>query len=157
MTSYKVNSYFNLLGKTPEYENLFSLAHKIYENQLTFFKLIPLQLAQHCNLGRISNGRLTILTENGAIASKLKQISPSLILKLQELGWEVTSIQILVQAHYNTKNTKPLVDKGYIKHTRKIKLSQTGKDCLSQLATVLPNSELKDTIQLFLEKHETIK
>lgn len=91
------------------------------------------------------------MAENGAIASKLKQISPSLLLKLQELGWEVTAIQILVQANYATKNTKHLIDQEYEK--KKIKLSQTGKDCLSQLAATLPDSELKNTIQLFLKKH----
>ncbi len=151
MTSYKVNSYLNLLGKTPEYENLFSIAHQIYSNQIIFFKFIPSHLAQHCHLSRISNGRLTIWAENGAVAAKLKQISPSLLLKLQELEWEVTSIHILVQAHYFTKNTKPLIDKGYIK--KEIKLSKTGKECLSQLATTLPSSELKSTIQSFLQKH----
>lgn len=152
MTSYKVNSYLNLLGKTPEYENLFSLAHQLYADQLIFSKLVPAQLAQHCTLSRTSNGRLTIMAENGAIASKLKQISPSVLLKLQELGWEVTSIQILVQAHNFAKNTKTLADKGYTKG--KLKLSQTGKDCLSQLATTLPDSDLKNTIQSFVKKHK---
>ncbi|MEK7708618.1 MAG: DUF721 domain-containing protein [Pseudomonadota bacterium] len=152
MTSYKVNSYLNLLGKTPEYENLFSLAHQLYADQLIFSKLVPAQLAQHCVLSRTSNGRLTIMTENGAIAAKLKQISPSVLLKLQELGWEVTSIQILVQAHNFAKNTKTLAGKGYPKE--KLKLSQTGKDCLSRLATTLPDSELKNTIQSFVKKHK---
>jgi len=152
MTSYKVNSYLSLLGKTPEYENLFSLAHQLVEDQLIFLKLIPSHLAQHCNLGRISDGKLTILAENGAIAAKLKQISPSLLLKFQELGWEVTAIQILVQAHYFAKNTKLLTDKGYPQ--QKIKLSQTGKDCLSQFAATLPDSELKNTIHSFLKKHQ---
>jgi len=92
------------------------------------------------------------MAENGAIASKLKQISPSVLLKLQELGWEVTSIQILVQAHNFEKNKKTHTDKEHIKE--KLKLSQTGKDCLSQLATTLPDSELKNTIQLFLKKHK---
>lgn len=151
MTSYKVNSYFNLLGKTPEYENLFSIAHQIHSNQIVFCKFIPSHLAPHCHLSRISNGRLTIWAENGAIATKLKQISPSLLLKLQELGWEVTSIHILVQAHYFTKNTKPLIDKGYVK--KEIKLSKAGKECLSQLAATLPSSELKSTIQSFLQKY----
>ena len=152
MTSYKVNSYLNLLGKTPEYENLFSLAHQLYADQLIFSKLVPAQLAQHCVLSRTSNGKLTIMAENGAIASKLKQISPSVLLKLQELGWEVTSIQILVQAHNFAKNTKTLAGKGYPK--KKLKLSQTGKDCLSRLATTLPDSELKNTIQSFVKKHK---
>lgn len=152
MTSYKVKSYLDLLGKTPEYENLFSLAHQLYADQLIFSKLVPAQLAQHCVLSRTSNGKLTIMAENGAIASKLKQISPSVLLKLQELGWEVTSIQILVQAHNFAKNTKTLTDKGYTK--KKLKLSQTGKDCLSRLATTLPDSELKNTIQSFVKKHK---
>ncbi len=152
MTSYKVNSYFNLLGKTPEYENLFSLAHQLYADQLIFSKIVPVHLAQHCILSRTSNGRLTIMAENGAIASKLKQISPSVLLKLQELGWEVTSIQILVQAHNFEKKTKTHINKGYTKE--KLKLSQTGKDCLSQLATTLPDSELKNTIKSFLKKHK---
>ncbi len=152
MTSYKVNSYLNLLGKTPEYEKLFSLAQQLYADQLLFSKLVPAQLAQHCTLSRTSNGRITIMAENGAIASKLKQISPSVLLKLQELGWEVTSIQILVQAPGFGKSTKTLADKGYAKE--KLKLSKTGKDCLSHLAITLPDSELKKTIQLFLKKHK---
>lgn len=152
MTSYKVNSYLNLLGKTPEYGNLFSLAHQLRADQSTFAKIVPAHLAKHCNISRISNGRLTIMVENGAIGSKLKQYSLSLLLKLQALGWEVTSIQILVQAHHLVKNTEPLTEKGNIK--RKIKLSQTAQDCLDQLAATLPESELKNTIRLFLEKHQ---
>lgn len=152
MTSYKVNSYLNLLGKAAEYKNLFSLAQQLHINQLTFSRLIPEHLARYCSIGRISDGRLTIMVGNSAVASKLKQISPSLLLKLQELGWEVTAIQILVQAHFLAKNIKPFTDEGY--NRRKIILSQTGKDCLSQLAATLPDSELKNTIQSFLRKHQ---
>ena len=32
--------------------------------------------------------------------------------------------------------------------------SRTGKDCLSQLATTLPDSELKNSIQSFVKKHK---
>lgn len=152
MTPHKVNSYLNFLGKTPEYKNLFSLAQQLYANQSIFTKLVPAQLAQHCNLGRISNGRLIIMAENSAIASKLKHISPSLLLKLQKLGWEVTAIQILVQAHSMSRNTKPLANKGI--NQKKIKLSQTGKDCLNQLAATLSDSELRNAIQSFIRKHQ---
>lgn len=151
MTSYKVDSYLKLLGKTPEYKDLFSLAQQLRANQLIFSKLIPAHLVQHCTLGQITNGKLTIMAENGAIAFKLKQISPSLLLKLQKLEWEVTAIQILVQAYHISQNTKPL---SYERHTKEIKLSQTGRDCLNQLAATLPHSELKDTITLFLKKHQ---
>lgn len=151
MTPHKVDSYLHLLGKTPEYADLLSLAQKLCEDQSTFLKLIPAPLAQHCSLGRTSNGTLTIVAENGAIASKLKQISPSLLVKLQQLGWEVTAFQILVQANYPAKNTKPLATHGYDK--KKLKLSQTGKNCLNQLAATLPDSELKNAIRSFVSKH----
>lgn len=151
MTSYKVNSYLKLLEKTPEYKDVFSLAHQLHSNQLIFSQLVPSHLAQHCTMGQLMQGKLTIMAENGAIAHKLKQISPSLLLKLQELGWEVTAIQILVQAYQMTQNAQQSL------HARplKMKLSQAGKNSLRQLAASLPNSEFKDTINSFLNKHQT--
>ncbi|MBS0497174.1 MAG: DUF721 domain-containing protein [Proteobacteria bacterium] len=151
MAPHKVDAYFDLLGKTPEYTHLFKLAQKLREDQSTFFKLIPAQLTQYCSLGRTKDSRLTVLVGNGAIAAKLKQISPSLLLKLQKLGWEITAIQILVQADSISKNTKKPTNQ---EHTiKKLKLSQTGKTCLNQLAATLADSELKNAIQSFVKKH----
>ncbi|WP_293007602.1 DciA family protein [Nitrosomonas sp.] len=148
----KVDSYLDLLSKTPEYASLLSSARQLHEAQSTFFKLIPAQLIPYCRMGRILDGKMTVLVENGAIASKLKQISPSLLVKLQQRGWEVTAFQILVQAHNSTSNSRPLEKQWHSK--RKLKLSQIGKECLSQLATTMPDSELRNTIQLFVGKHQ---
>ena len=151
MTSHKVNTYFQHLGKLPEYKELFTTIYQLHANQIVFSKIIPSYLAQHCSLGKVSNGKLTVMVENGAIASKLKQISPSLLPKLRELGWEVTSIQIFVQAHFYFKNKNLLASK---EHTnKKIELSSTGKECLIKLAATLPDSELKSTIQSFVKKY----
>ncbi len=101
-------------------------------------------------MGRISNGKLTIQVRNGAVAAKLKQTSPTLIRKMQALGWKVTAIHILVQAPYAEQASKsPTVQN----NIRVKKLSQIGKDSLLRLTTTLQNSELKDTIQRFLAKH----
>lgn len=152
MIPHKVDSYLNLLGKTPEYESLLSVARQLSLDQSTFHKLIPIQLVHYCSLSRITNGKLTILAENGAIAAKLKQLSPSLLRKLQQSGWEVTSFQILVQA----QNSATFI-KYHEKHRDiiKPKLSQTGKECFSQLAATLPDSELKKAIHSLLKKQET--
>ncbi len=148
----KVDSYLDLLSKTPEYASLLSSARQLHEAQSTFFKLIPAQLIPYCRMGRILDGKMTVLVENGAIASKLKQISPSLLVKLQQRGWEVTAFQILVQAHNSAGNSRPFKKQGHSK--RKLKLSQTGKECLSQLAATMPDSELRNTLELFVEKHQ---
>lgn len=153
MAPHKVDAYFDLLGKTPEYTHLFKLAQKLREDQSTFFKLIPAQLAQHCSLSRIKDNKLTIMAGNGAVAAKLKQISPSLLLKLQKLGWEITAIQIMVQADSISENKKISTNHQYVR--KKLKLSQTGKACLNQLAATLADSGLKDTIQSFLKKHSS--
>ena len=152
MAPHKVDAYFDLLGKTPEYTHLFKLAQKLREDQSIFFKLIPVQLTQHCSLGRIKDNRLTILAGNGAIAAKLKQISPSLLLKLQKLGWEITAIHIAVQADSFLRNQETSANH---RHAKKLTLSQTGKACLKQLAATLADSELKNTIQSFVKKHSS--
>ncbi len=152
MLPLKVDSYLDLLSKTPEYASLLSSARRLNEAQFTFSKLIPAQLKQYCRLGLILDGKLTILVENGAVASKLKQISPSLLIKLQQRGWKVTAFQILVQAHNSPKNSRPFEKQGHSK--RKLKLSQTGKECLTQLAATMSDSELKKTIQFFVRNHQ---
>lgn len=152
MTSHKVNTYFQHLGKLPEYKELFTTMYQLHANQIAFSKIIPSHLAQYCSLGKVSNGKLTVMVENGAIASKLKQISPSLLPKLRELGWEVTSIQILVQANFYSRNKNSIVSQENTK--KKITLSPAGKDCLRQLIATMPDSELKETIQSFIKKHD---
>ncbi|MDE2388115.1 MAG: DUF721 domain-containing protein [Betaproteobacteria bacterium] len=151
MAPHKVDAYFNLLGKTPEYTYLFKSAQKLREDQSAFFKLIPAQLTQHCSLGLIKDSRLTILAGNGAIAAKLKQLSPSLLLKLQKLDWKITAIHITVQADSIPGNSKSSRNQKY--ESTKLKLSQTGKASLNQLAATLADSELKDTIHSFIRKH----
>lgn len=154
MPPHKVDSYLNLLGKTPEYADLLTLARQLLKDQSTFHKLIPIQMAQYCRLSRIINGKLTILAENGAIAAKLKQLSPSLLRKLQQYGWKVTSFQILVQAQNSTEEKKYL--KKHI-DIRKPKLSEHGKACFNQLAATLPDSELKKAIDSLVKKLEMTK
>ncbi len=152
MSSHKIKTYLSMLGQTTEYQELFSYVNQLSKMQQTFVSIIPSYLAQSCNLGKISNGKLTVLAENGAIASKLKLISPSLLLQLQKLGWDVTTIQISVQAHYYAKNSQTFIKKE--RNEKKPKLSQTGIESLNQLANSLPLSELKNSIQSLLAKHK---
>ena len=146
----KVISFIDHLEKMPEYENLFFTARQLRKDQSAFSQLVPKYLAGHCTMGRISNGKLTIQVRNGAIATKLKQSAPTLLRKIQELGWKVTAIHILVQAPHAEQPPKSLTTQNNI---RVKKLSQAGKDSLLRLTATLENSELKDTIQRFLIKH----
>jgi hypothetical protein len=152
MSSHKIKTYLSMLGQTTEHQELFSRINQLNKMQQIFLTILPSYLAQSCNLGKISNRKLTVLAENGAIASKLKLISPSLLLQLQKLGWDITAIQISVQAHYYAKDSQTFINKE--RNKKKPKLSQTGIESLDQLATSLPDSELKNSIQSLLAKHK---
>tara|TARA_R110002073_G_scaffold291773_4_gene456957 strand:- start:4612 stop:5067 length:456 start_codon:yes stop_codon:yes gene_type:complete len=151
MATQKVNTFISILGRTPEYKDLFTQVNQLNEMQQIFSTVVPTYLAKQSVLGRFINGKLSIFAENGSIATKLKQISPSLLLKLQKLGWKVTAIQITVQAHYYSQNSTKLLKSESSK--KKLQLSQAGIENLGQLAAKLPNSELKNAIELLLKKH----
>ncbi len=152
MTSHKIKTYLSMLSQSTEHQELFSRINQLNNMQQTFLTIIPSYLAQSCSLGKIINQKLTILADNGAIASKLKLIAPSMLLQLQKLGWDITSIQISVQAHYYAKNSPALIKKERDK--KKPKLSQTGIESLEQLAASLTDSALKNAIQSLLATHK---
>lgn len=145
MTIHKINFFLNTLKDVPEHKELFIHIERISEMQKAFIEVIPPQLIQFCSLGKFTNGKLTIIVGNGAVAAKLKQILPSLLSKFHKSGYiEVTSIQITVQANY------------YICHAvnlphEKPEISQAGTESLNILAANLPLSPLKSAITSMLK------
>lgn len=140
----KIGFYLNSLTETPGENSLSHQINKLNEVQQLFSIIIPVQLIQHCTLGLPSDERLIIFAENSAVASRLKQLSPSILRKAHKFGLGVTSIQIAVQAYHQAhKASKP--------QTKKRQLSQSGKENLSQLATSLPTSDLKLAIESLIK------
>ncbi len=140
----KIGAYLNSLDETPGDHSLSHQISKLNEAQQLFSTIIPAQLVKHCTLGLPSDEKLIIFAENSAVAARLKQLSPSLLRKAQKSGFEITSIQIAVQAYFHTHKTdKP--------PAKKRQLSQSGKQNLSQLATSLPPSDLKSAIESLLK------
>ena len=144
MTIHKINFFLNTLKDTPEHQELFTQVDRISEMQEAFMEAIPPQLLQFCALGKFTDGKLTIIVGNGAIAAKLKQILPSLLSKFHTSGYvEVTSIQITVQANYYTCHAVNLP-------SEKPEISQSGTESLNILATSLPLSPLKTAVTSML-------
>ena len=130
----------------PQHQEMFTYIDQLTQMQQAFMEILPPQLAKNCSLGRFSDGKLTILVGNGAVAAKLKQILPSLLLKFQKMGYlEVTAIQITVQANYYTYNA---VDS----FREKPEIGQVGMKSLSKFVTTLPTSPLKTAVKSMLKK-----
>ncbi len=58
---------------------------------------VPTALAQSCRVANYKLGVVIIHADNGAVATKLRQIAPSLSDELRTRGSEVTEIRIKVQ------------------------------------------------------------
>lgn len=145
MTARKINFYLEALRLAPEHQRLFSYMEELVAMQQVFTRIVPPQLAQHCALGAFSEGNLTICANNGAIAAKLRQTLPSLLLKFQAMGSEVTAIRITVQANYRNFPGNELSRK-------KPRIGKVGIESLNGLAAGLPRSPLKTAIESLLKK-----
>jgi len=148
MTARKINFYLETLRLTPEHQRLFRYMEKLTAVQRVFMKIAPPQLARHCALGGFSEGNLTICADNGAIAAKLRQMLPSLLLKFQAMGYEVTAIRIAVQANYRNIRGDDLT-------SGKPRIGEEGVKSLDGLAAGLPDSPLKKAVESLLKKQRT--
>ena len=145
MAIHKINFFLSALKDAPEHQELFTYVDRISEMQRAFMEIVTPQLAKPCSLGKFTDGKLTILVGNGAVAAKLKQILPSLLSKFHKMGYvEVTAIQITVQANYYTCHAVNLP-------REKPEISQAGTESLNILATNLPLSPLKTAVTSMLK------
>jgi hypothetical protein len=142
MTPHKINFYLRLLSQGASHQHLFSHVTALTEIQQVFREIAPLHLACHCALSGLSNGKLIIFAHNSAIAAKLRQMVPSLLLKFQANGYEVTAIRIAVQANSSAhENDMP---------GAKRSIGREGRESLRQLAAKLPESPLKTSVESLL-------
>ena len=145
MAARKINFYLGSLRQAPEHQRLFSYTEKLTAMQQVFMKIAPPQLAQHCALGALIEGDLTIYARSGAIAAKLRQMLPSLLLKFRARGYEVTAIRIAVQANYNSiTDTEKVV--------KRLEIGQAGLGSLSDLVSALPASPLRTAVAHLLKR-----
>jgi hypothetical protein len=145
----KINFFLGALSATPDHQRLFGYMDKLIAMQKIFMKIAPPHLARHCTLGGFFEGNLTLYAHNGPVAAKLRQTLPSLLLKFQTRGYEVTAIRIAVQANYHTIGGNDLSDN---LPAKKLRIGQAGKESLNRLAAELPPSPLKSAIESLLKK-----
>lgn len=132
--SQRLNSYF---GASPELRQLSGKAGQLLALQRHYEQIAPVSLIRYSRVLQLERQILTLAANNGAIAAKLRQLAPELTRQLQNLGCEVTGIQVRVQVTLPAaENTLPPPQ-----------LSATGRKRLIELAVELPDSPLKSALQ----------
>ena len=90
----------HLIGATPDLESMRKHARKLASLQKAFVEHTPVELAElskASRVGYIKAGTLFLLANNPAVAAKLRQLLPRLLLLFQNLEPEVTAIKVEVQ------------------------------------------------------------
>ncbi len=108
----------------------------------------PIGLARSCRVGRLDDGVLTLLADNGAIASKIKQQLPSLLEKLQQRGSEITGIRVDVQVKIPLPERVSAPKQG---------ISQQSLASLEKLDNELEDSPLKEALTNLIKRHRESK
>ena len=98
-----------LFNDNAELAALSGQAGSLTASQKMWNAIAPDALKKYTQAGTVQHKRLTVYAENGAVAAKVKLLMPSLLIKLQKQGLEVTSIRVVVQVQSNApKVSKPL-------------------------------------------------
>lgn len=127
---------FNSLLKQPELIALNARSIETQAAQKIWAAIAPDNLAQFSHASSIKNKQFTIFADNNAVAAKIKLFIPSLLIKLEKQGCEVTSILVKVQVK-STPLTKPKTIK---------KLSAHAADEINQLSKKLSGTPLGDAL-----------
>jgi hypothetical protein len=126
-----------------ELSQLSNKASQLMALQQQLDNIIPPSLKGKCRVMQLDQQTLSLSADNGAIASKLRQMTTDLAAKLREMGREVTVIQVSVQV----KSTP------YIPPPEARTLSISEKNLLTEFADKLADSPLKEALNRLAKRN----
>jgi hypothetical protein len=129
---------FNALLNQPELRALNTRNQETQIAQNFWGAVVPDHLAEYSHASSIKNKQMTVFANNNAVAAKIKLLIPSLLIKLEKQGCEVTSICLKVQVK-STPTTQPKAIR---------KLSPSAATSVKHLAENLSGTALGDALTI---------
>lgn len=142
MAARSLDAYLNSAG---DLSRLSAHAGRLVKLQRVFEEIAPPYLAASSRVANFKLGKIVIHADNGAVASKLKQMLPSLVDEFSLKGAEVTEIQVKVQpgraaVQQKRKGQAPAI-------------ASSAKAGLNRLAGELPaDSPLKEALERLVRR-----
>ncbi len=144
---HKLTTYLKVISHSRDHQRLFLNVNEIMRLQKTLSRNLPPQLAKRCCISNCVNGILVIKAANSVVASKLKQMTPSLLKVFEN---HIGTIQIAV----DTQSYREDLYNNNAKNPQKPALSLAGIQTLQQLEMMLTASPLKSAIHSLLNQHQ---
>lgn len=133
---------FNALLRQPELTALNAHNREKQAAQIIWEAVAPDNLAQLSHATTVKNQQFTVMAHNNAVAAKIKLFIPSLLIKLEKQGCEVTAIRVKVQVK-SSPPARPKIIK---------KLSPKASSELQLLANKLSGTTLGDALARLAKK-----
>jgi hypothetical protein len=133
-----------LLNGNPELRPLLVKAHALSALHSHFISIVPPHLVQSGQVQVLSLqlGTLSIAIANATLAAKLRQMTPQLVILMQDRGCEVSGIRVKVQVSFDRLQPKPAPHK----------LSKTAQNAIHDLSLSLNDSPLKVALVKMIHK-----
>ena len=134
----------NFIQASESLKPLLEQAKRVTDLQQVYRETAPSQLLDLSRVASIEGGRLVVVTDNGAAAAKLRQMTTRLVKNFVLRGQQITSIRVEVQvsagAHANeTATPAPLIGSAALATLRDLHQS-------------LPDSQLKQALTNLLAR-----
>jgi hypothetical protein len=126
-----------LIDRLPQLQGLNRQVRRLLALQDILTEVLPDSLASSTTVALSAADELVLFADNGAAASKLKQLAPRILIFFRQQGHEVTAIRVQVQVRMRHN---PLPQK-------QISLSPTARQAISELSATLDASPLKSALE----------
>jgi len=141
MTAHKIDFFLN---SSTNLQPLLEQAQYLNHLQQMLEAMLPQGLAQSCKVGAMEGKTLVLFAESGAIAAKIKQSLPTLLVEFQRREAEITAIRIAVQVQQLAQKEIPRSE---------IALSAAALASLNTFAAQLDDTPLKNAIDKLVARH----
>lgn len=135
----------SLLGASEELKALSARTRRLRELQTLYLGSAPRELARASRVKSYRAGTLVISADNAAVASKLKQLAPTLLAAIRKTEAEITSVRIEVQVTGAAHERRP--------EPRKSALTPEAVQAFASLSRQVDEGPLKDALSRLVRHH----
>ncbi len=144
MSIYDLRNYLTILGNLSDYEPIFNQAKQLIEVQKVLLSIVPPSVKNRCAVGRYADGVVLVYADNGVIASRLRQLTPTILRHLTKHNFTIHEIKIAVRPN-------PTQNHRFESPKRTHQLNPSATRHLRDLITTLPDkSPLGQALTKFL-------
>jgi hypothetical protein len=126
-----------LIDTLPELRAMNREIRQLMALQSALAEVLPHNLAAFATVASMNAGEITLFADSGAVAAKLRQMTPRMLTSLRQRGYEITGIRLQVQVSIRDNPLPP----------KQISISVEARNVIDSLTERLDPSPLKSALK----------